>query len=534
MAMEGQEEPRISDVDQAETVTMPPTAGDGPDPVDLSADKQANRALGAGPAHEASSGRHRGRTILALLLLAVLILVGCWFGARAFFRDRVAPGVTLGGKMMMGRTSDQVRQIVDQQVRDSQVELKGEGASARAGLKDLGVSVDQDATVTRVMTAKGSAGLSRLNPFHSEAVPLVAERDQLAMNKYLTEHFIDRQDRSVPSTIVFDSGARAFRAQEGRGGKGPELGRVQSAVSSLIDKPGRRLAVGLVYKDVGMPISLDTANQVAAQANQRLAKDLVIKGTDDDVMTVPAATVATWVKPVTDLGKGTMELGFDRQAIQQYLDQELARHLDRDMVTAVNVKNTKGEVVAETTKGVDGVRVSDVPATADLVVKALVQGDANPVQARADVTPHKEQTRVARYDVPDGDTWIRVNLSDQTATAYHGTTEVKTFPICSGSPYDGDQSDTGTFFINVRYTVQTMRGPGYVSPNVRWVSYYNGSEGFHTADWNYGGIAKGDPTHYGSHGCINMYEQDAKWIYDNAPAGTMVKVEGQVPPGPAR
>ncbi len=534
MAMEGQEEPRISDVGQAETVTMPPTTDNVPDPVDLFANGQADRAFGPGAGHKAPASSHRMRIILALLLLAVLILVGCWFGAHAFFRERVAPGVTLGGQVMTGRTSDQVRRIVDQQVHDSQVDLKGEGTSAKAGLKDLGVSVDSDATVARIMSAKGSADISRLNPFQREAVPLVADRDQLAMNKYLTERFIDRQDRSVPSTIVFDSGAHAFRAQEGRAGKAPELGRVQDAVSSLIDEPGRHLAVGVVYKDVNMPISLDAANQVASQANQRLAKDLVIKGADDDLMTVPAATVATWVKPVTDLEKGTMELGFDRQAIKQYLDQELARQLDRNMVTAVNVKNTKGDVVAEITKGVDGVRVTDASATADLVVHALEQGDTNPVQAPADITPHKEQTRVARYDVPDGDVWIQVNLSNQTATAYHGTTQVKTFPICSGKPHDGRWSDTGTFFINVRYAVQTMRGEGYVTPNVKWISYYNGSEGFHTANWNYEGIARGDPAQYGSHGCINMYEQDAKWIFDNAPIGTMVKVEGQVPAGPAR
>ena len=532
--MEEQEEPRISDVDQAETVTLPPTMGNGPDPVDLFADGEAERAFGAGASHKAPSSGHRGRTILALLLLVVLILVGCWFGARAFFRDRVAPGVTLGGQVMMGRTKDQVSQIVDRQVRDSQVEIKGEGTSARAGLKDLGVSVDSDATVTRIMDAKGSAGISRLNPFRGEAVPLVAERNQQAMDKYLTERFVPGQDRSVPSTIVFDQGAHAFRAQEGRGGKAPELDRVQDAVSSLIDKPGRRLAVGVAYKDVTMPISLDTADKVASQANQRLAKDLVIKGADDDLMTVPAATVATWVKPVTDLQKGTMELGFDRQAIKQYLDQELARQLNRDMVTAVNVKNTKGDVVAETTKGVDGVRVTDVSATTDLVVKALQEGDTSPIQVKAEITPHKEQTRVARYDVPDGDTWIRVNLSDQTATAYHGTTPVKTFPICSGKPRDDRWSDTGTFFIYLRHTVQTMRGDGYVLPNITWVSYYNGDEGFHTANWNSVGIAKGDPSNYGSHGCINMYEQDAKWIFDNAPVGTMVKVEGQVPSGPAR
>ena len=49
-------------------------------------------------------------------------------------------------------------------------------------------------------------------------------------------------------------------------------------------------------------------------------------------------------------------------------------------------------------------------------------------------------------------------------------------------------------------------GSKYLSPGVKWVGYFNGGEGFHTADWNYYGIQVGDPAHYGSHGCVNMYE----------------------------
>ena len=66
------------------------------------------------------------------------------------------------------------------------------------------------------------------------------------------------------------------------------------------------------------------------------------------------------------------------------------------------------------------------------------------------------------------------------------------------------------------------------------VGYFNGGEGFHTADWNYYGIQVGDPAHYGSHGCVNMYEADAKWIYDNCPEGTIVQVVGSTPSGPVR
>jgi len=77
-------------------------------------------------------------------------------------------------------------------------------------------------------------------------------------------------------------------------------------------------------------------------------------------------------------------------------------------------------------------------------------------------------------------------------------------------------------------------GSRYLSKGVKWVSYFYGGEGFHTASWNNYGIAHGDPAHYGSHGCVNMYEADSKWIYDNCPEGTIVQVVGAMPSGPVR
>jgi lipoprotein-anchoring transpeptidase ErfK/SrfK len=79
-----------------------------------------------------------------------------------------------------------------------------------------------------------------------------------------------------------------------------------------------------------------------------------------------------------------------------------------------------------------------------------------------------------------------------------------------------------------------MRGADYLSKGVKWISYYNGGEGFHAAPWNVTGIAKGDPVNYGSHGCINMTPSDAQWIYENAPVGTMVKVIGAQPTAAVR
>jgi lipoprotein-anchoring transpeptidase ErfK/SrfK len=93
---------------------------------------------------------------------------------------------------------------------------------------------------------------------------------------------------------------------------------------------------------------------------------------------------------------------------------------------------------------------------------------------------------------------------------------VNTFNVVTGK--NGDrESDPGTFFVNIKYETQDMRGADYLSKGVKWISYYNGGEGFHAAPWNVTGIAKGDPVNYGSHGCINMTPSDAQWIYENAP-----------------
>lgn len=133
---------------------------------------------------------------------------------------------------------------------------------------------------------------------------------------------------------------------------------------------------------------------------------------------------------------------------------------------------------------------------------------------------------------------VVVNKTDQTISVYKDDQLLKTFPVCSGS--NGYyETPNGTYFIYLRYRVQDMRGfnrngSRYFLPGITWVSYFNGGISFHTALWNNVGIAQGYPAKYGSHGCINMYEQDAKWVFDNCPRGTVVEVVGEQPDGPVR
>ena len=104
--------------------------------------------------------------------------------------------------------------------------------------------------------------------------------------------------------------------------------------------------------------------------------------------------------------------------------------------------------------------------------------------------------------------------------------------VAFAAPATGSVTDNRDGTQNV--TGLNDDGSRYLSKGVKWVSYFYGGEGFHTASWNNYGIAHGDPAHYGSHGCVNMYEADSKWIYDNCPEGTIVQVVGAMPSGPVR
>lgn len=108
--------------------------------------------------------------------------------------------------------------------------------------------------------------------------------------------------------------------------------------------------------------------------------------------------------------------------------------------------------------------------------------------------------------------WVRVDLSEQMAVAYSGDQPIRGFIIASGLPRT--PTVTGTFHMRAKVRSQTMEGGSvaednyYNLPNVQWVQYFYKDYGFHGTYWHY---AFGAPR---SHGCINMTNADAKWLWD--------------------
>ncbi len=106
--------------------------------------------------------------------------------------------------------------------------------------------------------------------------------------------------------------------------------------------------------------------------------------------------------------------------------------------------------------------------------------------------------------------WIRVDLSEQIVVAYEGKKLIRAFRVSSGLP--NTPTVTGTFHIRTKVLSQTMVGGEgnmyYNLPGVKWVQYFYQDYSFHGTYWhnNFG--------HPMSHGCLNMTNADAKWLFD--------------------
>lgn len=118
--------------------------------------------------------------------------------------------------------------------------------------------------------------------------------------------------------------------------------------------------------------------------------------------------------------------------------------------------------------------------------------------------------RLSPIEFPTESRWIRVDLSEQVVIVYENGRAIRGFVISSGLPRT--PTVLGEYRIRTKVRAQTMSGgtgAGYYSlPNVQWVQYFYADYSFHGTYWH---SDFGRPK---SHGCINMTNADAKWLFD--------------------
>ncbi len=121
-----------------------------------------------------------------------------------------------------------------------------------------------------------------------------------------------------------------------------------------------------------------------------------------------------------------------------------------------------------------------------------------------------------------GERWIDVNLSTQRLQAYEGDRAVYSALVSTGTARY--PTPTGTFRIQRKYRYDDMaggsraRGDYYYLPNVPHAQYFYAGYSLHGTYWhnNFGTRM--------SHGCINLSQTDAAWLFNWTSIGTRVVI----------
>lgn len=126
-------------------------------------------------------------------------------------------------------------------------------------------------------------------------------------------------------------------------------------------------------------------------------------------------------------------------------------------------------------------------------------------------------------DAPAQGKWIDIHLTQQLMVAYEGRDPVRVAVMTSGKP--GWETPEGLFAINNRVANETMESGSigaeefYVLRDVLFTQYFTDrGHALHFAWWK----TRETIGRVGSHGCINLLLEDARFFWDWADVGTPV------------
>lgn len=444
--------------------------------------------------------------------LALIALLVSGFSSQ-YFKGKTMPGVSVAGISSTAKNPTQLKNQLEVQKKNMSVSFKTEEKTLQPKLEEIGYQIDVDKTVTNAMNAKRRSGiLTKVAFWRKSSVPAVIAVNDNLLSQYLETNTPNLSKAPQDAQLAFDANQAAFTITTQADGQGPNTYRLKN---ELINTGGSlsksTIKVGIARK--GPAITEAKLQPILQPANDLVSRKIVLSGLGFSYRAKPA-DIAAWVTP-TPQPDGSIKLIIDSAKVQSYVES-IGKKISSSPQDKKVIKDetTGAEVVIQ--EGRDGTELADRQNLANAIAQSLKNGQ-DTTQTMNITTAAYKTVNMNAYDK-----WIEVDLSEQRTTAYERTNPVKNFLIASGTR--GHETPTGEFSIWLKVRSQTMKGGSKASgdyydiPNVEWVSYFYQDYALHGAYWR---KVFGYPA---SHGCVNMTNDDAHWVFDWAPVGTKVIV----------
>lgn len=469
------------------------------------------------------------RWAIGVVSALVLLVVCAGIVYAANYSGRALPGTTVAGMPVAGMTREQVISAVNGRADATTVTLSVDGATTEASLNEAGITVEADETADTAMEGSTSLPAFVRAIFSARDVEPVVTVSEESIKKFAATVNSTLTSEMKDAAVVVAQDGASFTVTPAQNGNGVSTEDVASAVKQA-GTTLTSVTQDLSVRQMEPSITTENAQAVAEKANALLETSIEIS---DGIDTFPAKR-SDKVKWIEFLPKDDGSLDNPSISAVKVADwvNALAAKTDVKPENRVDNVDSAGNVLTVAREGKKGLKTNNTEQVTKDVVAAMTDGKAyEGLFHYDDVEPGSETKQVAEgtenlvYQAAEGEKWVDVSLTDDTVTAFvGGKVAGGPFYMVPGAP--ATPTVVGTFHVYLKYDVQTMRGENadgtkYETEGVPWVTYFSGGYAMHGAPWR---SSFGWSGYGGSHGCVNMPVDAAKFIYDWTDMGDTVVV----------
>jgi lipoprotein-anchoring transpeptidase ErfK/SrfK len=437
---------------------------------------------------------------------------------QSWFDGRILPGVVVAGRNLGGMPVAQARHALAADMSAYRVKLDVAGEHYELKAADIGVTFDAEATL---VAAYGQGRASWLPPLHLEPLPYSYHLNRGQLNAFVTSVAAKVGTPPVDAGVVVN---------------GDKLVTVAEKSGWTIDRMGlERLIEDDVRSPGGALLTLRAREQVA---DIQAAKLAVTIEAAQELMATPmilSYNGATFTPTPAEIGKW---LAFEKQPdglaykLMPKLDSAKLKGYVQTVANNLDVAPVPKKVIVE--NGVTKVQQEGEDGTAidqDALMRAMTDAVMRQRPLTFTITSHAVPYKTISTTLVSLDygKYVEVNLSKQHLWVWQDHNVIYDTPITSGATGAGFPTVTGLFSIYYKTTnthlIGRQYGPRYnYDVAVKyWMPFYSGF-GLHDASWRNGNFGGSDYYYGGSHGCVNLPDAAAEFIYNWAELGTPVWV----------
>lgn len=439
------------------------------------------------------------------------IIVAGSFGQ--YYKNKTLPNVSIAGQESGTKSKQELKSMLEGRNNNLKVSFKAGEKELQPKEQDIGLKFNVDATVEDAFKAKRTEGFfTRVAFWRQRDIPAKISVNDNLLKQYIQSNTPELQKAPQDAQLQFDNASSQFIISEQADGEAPNVERAKAAILSMADDLEAK-QVSIAVTKQGPNITEQKLQPLLEPANGLVSRSIVLQGAGL-VFKAKPADIASWMTP-TPQADGSIKLIIDPGKIQSYVEKIGKKVSKPPQDKKIIQDGTIGtEIVLQ--EGSDGTELSGKQALTDSIANALKSQKDISQDLQVQVAAHKT-VNMSAYDK-----WIEVDLSEQRTTAYERATPVNSYLVATGTK--GHETVQGEFAIWHKTKSQTMSGGSkadgsyYNIDNVQWVSYFYEDYALHGAWWR---KQFGYPA---SHGCVNMTNADAQWIFEWAPIGTKVIV----------